>query len=188
MTMDQRYRRNTPVQAEARVGESAASRFAGWTMHAPAERVPLVVAAPLWLLALVVHVAAHLGHFTRGAMAVAGRGGRDRRPGRRVGGGAQGLPRSKGGQQGQNRDPHPHVTGIERAVAVAVIGAWLTLAVGAGPAGWTHHMLAWSYLAGTVGGCWWLRGIPRSWVPAAAATRRPPGRCSGPSGGPWRAW
>ena len=39
-------------------------------MHAPAERVPLVVAAPLWLLALVVHVAAHLGHFTRGAVAV----------------------------------------------------------------------------------------------------------------------
>src|SRR5581483_330447 len=70
MTMDQRYRRNTPVQAEARLGESAASRFAGWIMHAPAERVPLVVAAPLWLLALIMHVAAHLGHFTRGAVAV----------------------------------------------------------------------------------------------------------------------
>jgi hypothetical protein len=128
-------------------------------MHAPAERVPLAAAVPVWVLALVVHAVAHLGHVTRAAVAVTAVAAA-------VGALAAGWAGERKGScetraaSKSDRDPHPHVTGIERAIATAMIGAWLALAVGAGPLGWPHHMLLWSYLVGTIAGYWWLRRHP----------------------------
>jgi hypothetical protein len=160
MTLTRRGTRNTPTEAGGgRIGESAASRLAGWAMHAPAERVPLAAAVPVWVLALVAHVVAHLGHFTCAAVAVTAVAAA-------VGALAAGWAgERKGSREARaaskaDRDPHPHVTGTERAIATAVIGAWLMAAVAAGPLGGPHHVLFWSYLAGTIGGYWWLRRHP----------------------------
>jgi hypothetical protein len=141
------------------LSDSVWSRFAAWAMHAPAERIPLAAALPVWVLALAVHVGTGLAHVTRAAAAVISVAAILAALAAGWAGERKGSREARAASDSE-RDPHPHVTGIERAIATAAVGAWLTLAVLAGPAGGTHHVLAWAYVAGTASGCWWLRRHP----------------------------
>jgi hypothetical protein len=121
------------------VTESAWARLRGWHLQAPAERLPLPVILTAWPAAWVLHAAHVAGHVvTYAAVAAAA---------------ACWLTWYRYGRE----SPHPRLLPTEAALTTAAIGGWMAAAVTWGPLGWPGHLLTWIYLAGTVGGYWWLR-------------------------------
>ena len=130
--------------------ESWLSRFAGWVMHAPAERLPLASAVPVWLAALLAHVIAHLGHVTGMATLAAGVGALT---GSLWAGWAGDRRRAAGSEQ-------PRMAGAELAGATAAVGTWVTLATALGPLWGPYWLLSLVYGTGVACGYWWLRQHP----------------------------
>jgi hypothetical protein len=122
------------------VADSAWSRFWGWLLHAPAERLPLPVALLAWPAAWVMHEEHVRGHAAAYATAA-----------------AVAVSWVTWRRHGRN-SPHPRLLPTEAALVAAALGGWITAAVTWGPlAPVSTHLLSWAYLAGVIGGYAWLR-------------------------------
>ena len=127
------------LDGTALVADSAWSRIRAWHLHAPAERLPIPVALTTWPAAWAMH-AGHVPGRDPGIAAVIATGcawvtwaRRNQTAGKRF------LP-------------------TEAALVTAAIGGWITAAVTWGPlAPASTHLISWAYLAGIIGGYWWLR-------------------------------
>ena len=146
--MQTRYPRPCPIPGHpqdqdedesALVTESAWARLRGWHLQAPAERLPLPVILTAWPAAWVLHAAHMAGHVVTCAAVAATV--------------ACWLTWYRYGRE----SPHPRLLPTEAALITAAIGGWMAAAVTWGPLGWPGHLLTWIYLAGTVGGYWWMR-------------------------------
>jgi hypothetical protein len=154
MTLTRRDDRSTPPAGGGEINaglmtESSLSRFAGWVAHAPAERLPLASAAPVWLAALIAHGIAHLGHVTGMATLAAG-----------VSALAASLWAGWLGDRRAARSEHPRVGGVELAIATGAVGTWVTLATALGPLWGPYWLLSLAYGTGVACGYWWLRRHP----------------------------
>jgi hypothetical protein len=144
--MQTRYPRPCPIPGHPQdedepvlVTESAWARLRAWHLRAPAERLPLPVILTAWPTAWVLHAAHVAGHVvTYAAVATAA---------------ACWLTWYRHGRE----SPHPRLLPTEAALVAAAVGGWMAAAVTWGPLGWPGHLLTWIYLAGAVGGYWWLR-------------------------------
>ena len=121
------------------VTASALSRFRGWLRHAPAERLPLPAVPVVWTAAEIMHQVGVSGMYP-GAATVAAV----------LGGGWLGERNARDGGQARMR-------GAEVAGVAGAVGAWVTGATVWGPLAGPDHLMTLVYLAGAVGGYWWLR-------------------------------
>ena len=144
--MQTRYPRPCPIPGHPQeqdepvlVTDSAWARLRAWHLQAPAERLPLPVILTAWPVAWVLHVAHVAGHVVSYAAVAAAV--------------ACWLTWYRYGRE----SPHPRLLPTEAALVAAAAGGWLAAAVTWGPLGWPGHLLTWIYLAGAVGGYWWLR-------------------------------
>ena len=121
------------------VAESAWFRLRAWHLQAPAERLPLPVVLTAWPSAWILHAAHVPGHVvTYAAVAAA-------------------VACWLTWYRYQRSSEHERLLPTEAALVAAAIGGWMAAAVTWGPLGWPGHLLTWIYLAGAVGGYWWLR-------------------------------
>ena len=144
--MQTRYPRPCPIpghpqdQAEQTlVTESAWARLRTWHLQAPAERLPLPIILTAWPAAWLLHAAHVAGHVVTYATVATAT--------------ACWLTWYRYGRE----SPHPRLLPTEAALVAAAVGGWMAAAVTWGPPGWPGHLLTWIYLAGAVGGYWWLR-------------------------------
>jgi hypothetical protein len=144
--MQTRYPRPCPIPGHPQdedepvlVTESAWARLRAWHLQAPAERLPLPVIVLTWPAAWILHAAHVPGHVvTYAAIAAAV---------------ACWLTWHRYGRSSL----HPRLLPTEAALIAAAVGGWMAAAVTWGPLGWPAHLLTWIYLAGAIGGYWWLR-------------------------------
>ena len=125
------------------VADSALSRFRGWLRHAPAERLPLPAVPAVWTTAELMHLAAVPGLYPGAATAAAALG-------------AGWLGERRVSAYSRNPD-RARMRGAEVAAVTGTVGAWLTAATAWGPLAGPDHLMSLVYLAGAVGGYWWIR-------------------------------
>jgi IclR helix-turn-helix domain len=121
------------------VTESGLSWFRRWLRHAPAERVPLVMAPAAWTAADIMHAAGISGLFV---------------------GAATGAAALAGGWIGEHRSGYAdreRLRGVEVAAITGGAGAWMAMATAWGPLAGPYDLLSVLYLAAAGGGYWWLR-------------------------------
>jgi hypothetical protein len=135
------------------VTESAWARFWAWVGHAPAERLPLPAVVLTWPAAWIMHwlqIPVRTVAWAAGAATVAtwlAWAWRNRRAWKA----RQASPDS---QQPRLRDLF---LPTEAALVAAAWGGWITVAAAVGPAAPPDLWPTLLYLAGAVGGYWWLR-------------------------------